>query len=88
MKESVTYQAILKEGREVGLEEGREEGREVGRIEEAQRPLLALGTKRFGKPTAKIRWSLAQITDLQRLEDLATQILDARSWADLLADRN
>jgi predicted transposase YdaD len=76
MKESVTYQAILKEGRE----EGREE--------EALRILLALGTKRFGKPTAKIRRSLAQITDRERLEDLATQILDVRSWADLLADRN
>jgi hypothetical protein len=47
-----------------------------------------LGTKRFGKPTAKIRRSLAQITDLQRLEDLATQIFDARSWTDLLTDRN
>ena len=72
MKESVTDQAILKEGRE----------------EEALRLLLALGTKRFGKPPAKIRRSLAQITDLPQLEHLATQILDARSWADLLADRD
>src|SRR5712691_5118076 len=32
MKESVTYQAILEEGREEGREMGREEGREMGRV--------------------------------------------------------
>jgi hypothetical protein len=33
MRESSTYQAILREGREEGLREGRKEGREEGRVE-------------------------------------------------------
>ena len=32
MKESVTYQAILREGMEEGIEQGREEGRQEGEI--------------------------------------------------------
>jgi hypothetical protein len=54
MKESVTYQAILEEGR----------------AEEAQRILLSLGTARFGKPSVKVRRALAGITDLELLESV------------------
>ena len=73
MKESVTYQAILKEGRE----EGREEARRI---------LLALGAKRFGKPSAKVRRTVATITEPAVFEDLATRLLDVESWADLLGE--
>ncbi|MCY2962118.1 MAG: hypothetical protein NT069_00450 [Planctomycetota bacterium] len=97
MKESVTYQAILKEGRaagleegrevgrELGREEGREEGRERGREEEARRILLVQGTKRFGKPPVKIRRSIATITELAVFERLAVRLLDVNSWTELLA---
>src|SRR5271157_4029118 len=44
MKESVTYQKILREGRA----EGRVEGRAEGRAEEARRILRRQGTRRFG----------------------------------------
>ncbi|MCY2966008.1 MAG: hypothetical protein NT069_20650 [Planctomycetota bacterium] len=81
MKESVTYQAILEEGRELGREVGREEGRE-----EARRILLALGTKRFGKPSTKIRRAVAGITEPAVFEGLAVRMLDVESWTELLAE--
>jgi len=80
MKESVTYQAILEEGREEGREKGREEGRE-----EARGILLAQGTKRFGKPSAKHRKTVAAITEPAVFESLATRVLDVESWTELLA---
>lgn len=70
MKESVTYQAILEEGREEG----------------SRRMLLALGTKRFGKPPVKIRKAIAAITEPVVLERLAVRLLDVETWNDLLAD--
>ena len=45
-RDSTTYQAIFREGRNKGLIEGRNEGRVSG----AQRLLVHLGTKRFGEP--------------------------------------
>ena len=93
MKESVTYQAILQEGREEGREEGlvqgrvqgREEGREEGRSESRQ-ILLALGTVRFGKPSPKIRRAVARIADPETLKRLAVRVLSARNWTELLGE--
>jgi predicted transposase YdaD len=73
MKESVTYQAIL------------EEGREEGRSEEARRILLAQGTKRFGKPLAKHRKTVAAITEPAIFDGLATRLLEVDSWTELLS---
>ena len=70
MKESVTYQAILEEGR----------------VEEAQRILLSQGTALFGKPSVKVRRVLAGITDLELLESLLLRVIQISSWTDLLAD--
>lgn len=98
MKESVTYQAILEEGREKGLregrkegrekgrQEGRQEGREAGRAEEARRILLVQGTKRFGTPSPKVRRTMTQISDVRLIETLILRILDVETWAELLAD--
>ncbi|MFN9371394.1 MAG: hypothetical protein ACK6D3_05850 [Planctomycetaceae bacterium] len=82
MKESVTYQAILEEGRE----EGRQEGRQEGRADEAQRILLSLGTALFGKPSAKVRRALTGNTDLELLESLLVRGVKGSSWTELLAD--
>lgn len=81
MKESVTYQAILEEGRE----EGREEGALAGRIAEARRMLIILGSKRFGAPSDEILASLERVSRIEEMEQLAALILDVESWADLLA---
>lgn len=74
MRESTTYQAILREGR---IE---------GRVVEGQRMLLRLGTKRFGQPDAATLAAVEAIQDVNRLESLGERILepDLRTWDDLL----
>jgi predicted transposase YdaD len=84
MEESVTYQAIIRKGREVGREVGREEGREVGRVEEARALLRRLGGKRFGPPPAAVQVALDAITSAERLEQLSERLLDVESWEELL----
>jgi Domain of unknown function (DUF4351) len=69
MKESTTYQAILREGR----------------AEEARAILLRQGTKRFGAPSDETRAALEGITEIERLEKLSERLLDVESWAELLA---
>ena len=54
--------------------------------EEAPRILLAWGTKRFGKPSAKHRKAVAAISELAAFEGLATRSLDVDSWTELLAE--
>jgi predicted transposase YdaD len=76
MKESTTYQAILREGRAEGLAEGRGE--------EAQAILLRQGTKRFGVPSEEARSALEAITAIERLEALTERLLDVESWDELL----
>jgi hypothetical protein len=74
MKESVTYQAILSEGRV------------EGRIQEAQAILLRQGNTRFGPPSTEARATLEGITSVERLEMLSDRILKVESWDELLAD--
>lgn len=76
MKESVTYQAIV--------EEGRKEGIELGRQEEVRRILLRQGGKRFGPPSEAVQSILDRMT-LEALENLADHILNVESWTELLA---
>jgi predicted transposase YdaD len=68
MKESVTYQAVLSEGKAEGV-------REV---------LLMLGRDQFGAPSAEVRAALDAITDVNRLQELAGHLKHAASWHDLL----
>jgi predicted transposase YdaD len=81
MKESSTYQAILREGRA----EGKGEGRAEGKAEEAKRILLSLGRKRFGAPKAEIKQAIGTINDLDRLEQLTVRLLEANNWDELVA---
>jgi len=68
MRESVTYQAILKEGR----------------LEEVRNVLLLQGRDRLGVPSAKIIALLFAETDLGRLEALAIRLLRVKTWEKLL----
>jgi hypothetical protein len=77
MRDSLTYQAIL--------EEGRAEGRAEGRVDEARELLLELGTGRFGPPDARTQATLSAIGDRARLHALAARLLTASSWSELLA---
>jgi hypothetical protein len=72
MEESVTYQAILKEG----------EAR--GKATEARRMLLLQGRTRFGEPSAKVVAALDALSDVSQLEELAIHLLQASSWEELL----
>ena len=76
LRESTTYQAILREGRA------------EGGIAEAQRFLIRLGTKRFLEPDAAVVATLEAIRDIERLEALGDRVLDPdiRDWGDLLGE--
>jgi hypothetical protein len=82
VKESTTYQQILRDGKAEGLVEGRAEGH----IEEARRIILRQGTRRFGKPDATVLAALEAISDVDRFEVLTDRILDAdvSDWNSLL----
>ena len=72
MRDSLTYQAIL------------DEGRVEGRVEEARELLIELGTRRFGPPDARTSAALAAIGDHARLHALVARLFDATHWYDLL----
>lgn len=68
MKESVTYQAIVEEGK----------------IEARQEVLLELGAKRFGAPNEATEMAVRAITNLDRLRRLSDRLLEVSSWQELL----
>ena len=73
MRESVTYQIIL------------EEGREEGRVEEARNLLRQIGSQRLGPPDTGVTAALATIDDLTVLHRMASAVLHANTWQELLA---
>lgn len=94
MKESVTYQKILREGLAEGLArgiaegsaKGRAEGRTEGRAEEVRRILKRQAGKKFGGPNPRFEAAIDSIPDLDRLERLAERLLDAASWEELIGE--
>jgi len=85
MKESVTYQKILREGRAEGIAQGIDEGIAKGLVEGERRILRRQATRRFGKPNAQIEAKLDAIADLERLEQLSDRVHEVGSWDELLA---
>jgi predicted transposase YdaD len=77
MRESVTFQAILKEGMEKGLEQGR--------LQEAVNVVMRLGSKRFGPADSSTRNAIEQITDLRRIDQFIDRLHEVKSWNELLA---
>ena len=79
MKESTTYQAILREGRTEGRDRGPDRRGE-------QRVLLIQGEIRFGTPDERIRHAIEEIRDLEHLERLSRRLFDTniKDWAELL----
>ncbi len=81
MKESVTYQEILNEGRAEGLAKGIAQGV----AQEAKRILLKQGEKVFLKPAnPETLAALEAIQDPEILEQLAVNLLQAKSWEELV----
>ena len=79
MRESVTYQEILEEGREEGLVQGQTQGE--------RRLLLLFGTSKLGTPSDDVRQELEAIVDLAELDRLAQRLLTSSSWDELLEGR-
>lgn len=79
MRESVTYQEIL--------EEGREEGREEGQVQGERRLLLLFGSSKFGPPSDAVRQDIESIADLATIDRLAQRLLTAASWDELMEGR-
>jgi predicted transposase YdaD len=84
MRESSTYQAILREGKAEGIAEGIAEGKAEGIAEEARRLLLRLGRKHFGPPGAALEARIHAMTDVEKLEQLSERVLDVSSWDELI----
>ncbi len=82
MQESVTYQAILREGRQEGLKEGLKEGEIIGRKQGLLTIILRLLTRKFGTLPPKLHTRISRL-QIPRLESLAEAILDFESVADL-----
>jgi predicted transposase YdaD len=72
MEESVTYQAIVRKGRE------------EGRLEGERRLLLVQGESKFGPPDATTRAAIEGIDNIGRLEELGVRLMSAGSWQELL----
>jgi predicted transposase YdaD len=89
MKESATYQAIVEEGRALGIQEGKrlgiQEGRSGGLREGMKRSLELMATKRLGPPDAATSSALETVTELGQLERLLERLPDVSTWQELLA---
>ena len=81
MRESTTYQAILREGKAEGIAQGLAQGK----AEEAKRLLLLLGRKQFGPAGEEVEAKIDAMSDVEKLEELNKRVLDVSSWSDLLA---
>jgi flagellar biosynthesis/type III secretory pathway protein FliH len=94
MRESSTYQAILREGKAEGIAEGKAEGMAAGmaagmaegRTEEARRLLLRLGRKHLGPPAPKFEAMVEKMTELERIEELSERTTDVSTWEELFAE--
>jgi hypothetical protein len=73
MRESVTHQAIL------------EEGREEGSMRELHRAILRQGRLRFGDADEKVRQEIEAIRDIETLEELTDRLVTVSSWDELMA---
>ncbi len=80
LRDSLTYQAIL--------EEGREEGREEGQLQGERRALLRVGTARLGPPDDATRSQVEAVTDIDSLDRLTDRVLTVSSWGELLASES
>jgi hypothetical protein len=73
LRDSVTYQAILSEGRD------------EGRAESVHDLLQEFGTLRFGPPDSRTRAALDTVAQVLMPRDAALRMANANSWADLVA---
>lgn len=83
MKESVTYQAILREGRQQGIQQGIEQGIQQGRERELAL-VMRLLNRRIGVVSPEVRQRIENLS-IARLEDLGEALLDFTTQSDLVS---
>lgn len=84
MRESMTYQATLEEGRVEGRVEGYALGEANGRLDERRQALLLLGKVRLGEPDKLLVDAILGIDDLERLQRMRDASIDAVSWNQII----
>src|SRR5437016_6032879 len=82
LEESSVYQDILRKGFLQGLEQARAEMRERGHEEGERRVLLIELETKLGKLPAKTKFRVDRLS-IDKVEELAEDLLDFRSGADL-----
>jgi hypothetical protein len=80
MEESVTYQAMLRQGMDKGIAKGK--------AEEARRILFLVGREQLGEPDADTTAALEALTDVERLEAMHLRLRQVSSWQELLGLQN
>ena len=75
MRESVIYQKILREGRQLGRQEGRQLGRQEGRQEGELALLTRLISRRFGAIAPQTQERLQRLS-IAQLEELGERLFD------------
>ena len=78
LRESSTYQEILREGEARGEARGEAQG--------ARRILLRAGTRRLGPPDPDTRAMIEAVTDIERIERMTERVFDASNWSDVVRD--
>ena len=84
MRESMTYQATLEEGRVEGRVEGRMEGLAEGSFLALRQMVFLLGARKFGQAPARFQNSIDTIRDAERLSRMAQAVIDATSWQEIV----
>ncbi len=80
MKDSLTYQLIIEEGKAAG----EAIGEAIGEAKGERNLILLQGGKRFGEPSAATLATLQSLTNPAELERLALRLLEVESWSELL----
>ena len=82
-EDSSVMQPVIQRYRAEGWVEGRVEGENEGR----RAAILRMGRKRLGEPAATDLARLKAINNVDRLDRIADQLLEAESWKDVLKIR-
>ena len=83
MKESMTYQKILADGREEGRTEGRSEGLEIGKTVGERLLFLKFASRRLGPPDEKTLLVI-QGASAEKIEFWMEEVLKVENWAELI----
>ena len=86
MKESSTYQAILKEGRHEGRQEGQKEGKQEGLLSARKDALLDILSERFGNCPPDVERRIRESFDANRLQTAIRQAIRIQSPSELVLE--